>query len=256
MFHSDETGDGYLGEYTARQAIERLIASKRLVIPPFSPHDLRRTVATGLAGLGVHQELIGLVLGHRKHDVTSKLNGAAVKSTGVSDRRWTAIVDVEDREGRRAQLRAQREAQAHIAGTATPAGIEAAIAKHKTTDAYRWQSTRGCDAANITSAVSRAFCGALADLQAKLAAARARDSLSCGHALTSSPARRPPSTRVLAIFDKHRRISDLRCRFRQLQLSRACADECRHAAMIASTGSLIVSMRPAPVSRSVSSILR
>ena len=219
MFHSDETGDGYLGEYTARQAIERLIASKRLVIPPFSPHDLRRTVATGLAGLGVHQELIGLVLGHRKHDVTSQLNGAAVKSTGVSDRRWTAIVDVEDREGRRAQLRAQREAQAHIAGTATPAGIEAAIAKHKTTDAYRWQSTRGCDAANITSAVSRAFCGALADLQAKLAAARARDSLNCGHALTSSPARRPPSTRVLAIFDKHRRISDLRCRFRQLQLS-------------------------------------
>jgi integrase len=62
------------------RAVRRLVAPQgrekaiRLKIPPFTPHDLRRTCATHLGGLGYSNEQIGRLLNHVEGTVTAIYN--------------------------------------------------------------------------------------------------------------------------------------------------------------------------------------
>ena len=69
LFPSADTTDGFLGDYTARQALQRLFESGRLTCPRFTAHDLRRTLETGLARLGVVREIRDRVLNHKPQGV-------------------------------------------------------------------------------------------------------------------------------------------------------------------------------------------
>jgi integrase len=68
-FPSPLTDDGIMGEFTLRQAIERLFAHGRLAIEPFSPKDLRTTVKTGMALLGVTREVRDAVQNHKPQGI-------------------------------------------------------------------------------------------------------------------------------------------------------------------------------------------
>jgi integrase len=68
-FPSIDTDDGILGEYTPRQAIERLFTSGTLRIEPFSPKDLRTTVKTGMARLGIIKEVRDAVQNHKPQGI-------------------------------------------------------------------------------------------------------------------------------------------------------------------------------------------
>lgn len=47
---------------------------KKMDLDHFTPHDLRRTFSTGLAGLGFHDEIIDAVTGHKKQGVVRIYN--------------------------------------------------------------------------------------------------------------------------------------------------------------------------------------
>jgi integrase len=68
-FPSTDTKDGILGEYTPRQAIERLFTSGALTFEPFSPKDFRTTVKTGMARLGIIQEVRDAVQNHKPQGI-------------------------------------------------------------------------------------------------------------------------------------------------------------------------------------------
>ena len=69
VFPSDKTRNAILGEYTLGQATERLITSGRMKCKPFSPKDLRTTVKTGLARLGIPREIRDRVQNHKPQGV-------------------------------------------------------------------------------------------------------------------------------------------------------------------------------------------
>jgi integrase len=69
VFSSSSTGDGVLGRYTVHQALERLFANQGLHIEPFSPKDLRSTVKTGMACLGIPKEIRDAVQNHKPQGI-------------------------------------------------------------------------------------------------------------------------------------------------------------------------------------------
>ncbi len=70
VFLSKDTEDGFPDEKRLRQAIVRLFDAGLLTCPHFSPHDLRRTVGSGLAALGAPELVIKRVLNHSGEGVT------------------------------------------------------------------------------------------------------------------------------------------------------------------------------------------
>jgi hypothetical protein len=60
------------GKAAARYAITRLFDGDHLKMTRFSPHDLRRTVDTGLARLGIPEDVQKRVLNHAPQGVTAK----------------------------------------------------------------------------------------------------------------------------------------------------------------------------------------
>jgi integrase len=68
-FPSTNTEDGILGEYTPRQAVERLFTLGALTFEPFSPKDLRTTVKTGMARLGIIREVRDAVQNHKPQGI-------------------------------------------------------------------------------------------------------------------------------------------------------------------------------------------
>jgi hypothetical protein len=58
-----------MGAYTLRQAVERLFIHHGLGIQPFSPKDLRSTVKTGMARLGVIKEIRDAVQNHKPQGI-------------------------------------------------------------------------------------------------------------------------------------------------------------------------------------------
>jgi integrase len=69
VFPSPITDDGILGEYTPRQAVERLLDQGSPGIVPFSPKDLRTTVKTGMARLGIIKEIRDAVQNHKPQGI-------------------------------------------------------------------------------------------------------------------------------------------------------------------------------------------
>jgi integrase len=72
VFPSHETEDGILGEYTARQAVLRLFEQNKLTCARFKPKDLRTTVKTGMARLGVRREIRDAVQNHKPQGIGDK----------------------------------------------------------------------------------------------------------------------------------------------------------------------------------------
>jgi integrase len=72
VFPSHEAEDGILGEYTARQAVLRLFEQNKLACSRFKPKDLRTTVKTGLARLGVPREIRDAVQNHKPQGIGDK----------------------------------------------------------------------------------------------------------------------------------------------------------------------------------------
>jgi hypothetical protein len=72
VFPSHETEDGILGEYTARQAVLRLFEQNKLTCSRFKPKDLRTTVKTGMARLGVPREVRDAVQNHKPQGIGDK----------------------------------------------------------------------------------------------------------------------------------------------------------------------------------------
>jgi integrase len=68
-FPSPETKDGVASEFVIRRALSRLFTQGRLTCSRFTPHDLRRTVETGLAGRGTAPEIRDRVLNHAPQTV-------------------------------------------------------------------------------------------------------------------------------------------------------------------------------------------
>ena len=52
----------------------KVAEDKKIAIDHFTPHDLRRTAATCLAGIGFSDEIIDAVLGHKKTGVVKIYN--------------------------------------------------------------------------------------------------------------------------------------------------------------------------------------
>jgi integrase len=69
VFPSADTADGILGRYTLQQALKRLITRQGVKIEPFSPKDLRSTVKTGMARLGIPKEVRDSVQNHKPQGI-------------------------------------------------------------------------------------------------------------------------------------------------------------------------------------------
>lgn len=54
--------------------VQPVVEDKKIDIVHFTPHDLRRTLATGLAKLGFHDEIIDAVTGHKKQGIVKIYN--------------------------------------------------------------------------------------------------------------------------------------------------------------------------------------
>jgi hypothetical protein len=110
-------------------------------------------------------------------NVANAIGNAASHSEGSRDDRSSQIARKQRLETILAASSQARRAQFAVAGDATPEGIEGEIQAAKAVDAKRWNATEGCDVSKISAGPTRAFCEAIAKLQAKLAAAKKRDEL-------------------------------------------------------------------------------
>jgi len=78
VFPSPQSSDHPITGHALAVAMRRMArkidgpGSKSWKANPPSPHDLRRTMATRLAGLGVPQEDIAAILNHKRSDVTGR----------------------------------------------------------------------------------------------------------------------------------------------------------------------------------------
>jgi len=91
VFPSSSTGDGILGRYTVHQAVERLFANQGLEIEPFSPKDLRSTVKTGMARLGIAKEVRDAVQNHKPQGIGDRAYNfhAYAKEKRQALQQWT-----------------------------------------------------------------------------------------------------------------------------------------------------------------------
>ncbi|MGN6285196.1 MAG: tyrosine-type recombinase/integrase [Afipia sp.] len=64
---------------------------KRMPIPHFVSHDLRRTVATGLVDLGVNYELVAAILGHEMADKSTRILTRHYVRTDLVERKRVAL---------------------------------------------------------------------------------------------------------------------------------------------------------------------
>ena len=69
VFVSNSTSDGFVALQTPGQLLNRLQRQGRLKVPRFTPHDLRRTVETGLAALEVPKEIRDRVMNHKDSSI-------------------------------------------------------------------------------------------------------------------------------------------------------------------------------------------
>jgi integrase len=93
-FPSSNTQDGNLGKYTVRQTVERLFTHQRLLVEPFSPKDLRSTVKTGMARLGIPKEVRDAVQNHKPQGIGDRAYNfhAYAKEERQALAQWTAHV--------------------------------------------------------------------------------------------------------------------------------------------------------------------
>ena len=86
-------GNGHFRVDSASGAIRKGQAS--LTIKPWTAHDLRRTLATGMGNLGITSDVIGRVLNHSKRDVTGRVYDRATRDTQAKEawQQWADHLD-------------------------------------------------------------------------------------------------------------------------------------------------------------------
>lgn len=113
--------------------------------------------------------------------LVGNLNNALVNASATSDHRSDhrakIIADAEKARSQRSQWSQSRIEQSRIAGEIAADVIEADIQAKIASDSRRWQATSQCDPLQVTVDQSREFCGEVAALRAKKAAAEKRDEL-------------------------------------------------------------------------------
>lgn len=72
VFASPKAASGYVTDHALNHALRRHCPAWG--VAPFGPHDLRRTIATGLGRLGVDPFVVARVLGHADSSVTAIYN--------------------------------------------------------------------------------------------------------------------------------------------------------------------------------------
>ena len=76
-------GSGHFRVDSASGAIRKAQAS--LKVKPWTAHDLRRTLATGMGDLGVTGDVIGRVLNHSRRDVTGRVYDRATRDAQAKE---------------------------------------------------------------------------------------------------------------------------------------------------------------------------
>lgn len=110
-------------------------------------------------------------------NLQNAMNNASATSDHRSDHRRTAIQAAQNLSSQRSQWSQGRSEQAKVAGETAVAAIQAEIDSTIASDAGRWRATDECSPLRISAGQSKAFCSAIADMKAKLAAAQKRDEL-------------------------------------------------------------------------------
>lgn len=131
-------------------------------------------VAKGLfQRLGFLMLSVIIVLGN----VQNAMINASATSDHRSDHRRNAIQSAQKASSQRSHWSQGRNEQAKVAGETPVAAIEAEIEAATLKESNRWRATDQCDPIKTTARDSRAFCASIAELKAKLAAAKVRDDL-------------------------------------------------------------------------------
>ncbi len=110
-------------------------------------------------------------------NIANALGNSARHSDDSREGRNAQIERRSQRSQALAQARKGREAQAAVAGEATPDSIASELESRKAAGARFWAATEGCRLEKITGPSQREFCAGLAALEAKRAAALKRDQL-------------------------------------------------------------------------------
>jgi integrase len=72
LFPAPGNGKHRLEKTVPATALAHFRRTRLPAIEPFTPHDLRRTAATGMRRVGVPGEIVKLILNHVRHDVTGR----------------------------------------------------------------------------------------------------------------------------------------------------------------------------------------
>jgi hypothetical protein len=110
-------------------------------------------------------------------NVLNAIGNAASHSDVARDVASSRLSQKQRLEDRRNELSQGRRDQVAIAGNTTPDSIDAEIRAAKSTNAKLWNASFSCDPAWITRDQTKEFCGGLAKLEAKKAAAIKRDEI-------------------------------------------------------------------------------
>lgn len=110
-------------------------------------------------------------------NVLNAIGNAASHSDVARDVASSRLSQKQRLEDRRNELSQGRKEQVAIAGNTTPDSIEAEIRAAKAANSKLWNASFSCDPAWITRDATREFCGGLAKLEAKRAAAVKRDEI-------------------------------------------------------------------------------
>ena len=141
-----------LGAFSLFEAIHATDVTKKLTSATVAIFMLGLNFSNALSNLASHSDSLRDSAGQLQQTVTRKRE-------------------------RLGQIRTDRNALSEVAGSETPASIQAGIQSAKSMDAARWKSTDGCNQDKITAGPSKVFCADIANRQAKLEAAARRDSL-------------------------------------------------------------------------------
>lgn len=69
LFPSERNRNSYITTRAVSEALLRLFEKKLFIMAPFTPHDLRRTLVTGLGDLGVQPHVIEKIVNHTQQGV-------------------------------------------------------------------------------------------------------------------------------------------------------------------------------------------
>lgn len=108
-------------------------------------------------------------------NVNVALGNLSTHATDARDSRSAKMVATVATVAARSRALSARNEAATAAGERSVDGWQADIQAEIAKDATRWQSTGACNPLKITAGQSKAYCTRVAELQAKLAAARRRD---------------------------------------------------------------------------------